>query len=291
MHDDTPLITAIEAMERLGQAYDLSKQYIDNLVDNIDIDPEVADHDEVNNLYNKYVGNYLDWLNGVQKDINVYQYDDGSYYTLYFTHNTITNHQDRTLKTSYIIKPTDSFTSQSKPPWNTYRLTIKKVESDKIVAPISLAYFFLGMNSITDIDGLANWNTSNVTTMSSMLSSCSNLTNVNALTNWDISSSKSIGSMFQDCTSLNNIDGLNNWNISNVESTAYMFSTCSSLTSVEALSAWDTSAITRMDSMFYKCSEITSFTPLNSWNVSNVTSHITMFDKTTGTRPSWGIDW
>lgn len=75
------------------------------------------------------------------------------------------------------------------------------------------------------------------------------------------------------------------------KSCAYLFYSCTALTDISGLSNWTTSLVTRMDSMFQLCTSIPSFAALNKWDVSNVTSHTNTFASTTGTRPSWGVNW
>lgn len=306
MHEEGKLITAVEAIERLGQAVQETKNYTDNLINNI----EIASHDEVNKLYEEYL---LDILYPF-KDIYVYLYNRN---TLYFTHKKINDHKDRALTEEYLIKSTDPDMSSKDIPWYSYRDSITKIESDKIIAPKSIAYWFMSCSALTNIDDLSNWNTSRVTNMDHLFSlskitnlkalsnwntskvtkmsyvfmNCSALTNLDGLSNWNTSSVIEMDCMFQQCSQLSNIDALTNWNISNVTNIGWLFLECPSLTSVAPLSDWNTSEVTNMICTFYNCSKVNTFTPLNNWNVSKVTSHSNIFYKTTGTRPSWGVDW
>lgn len=263
MHEDGKLITAEEAMCRIGKAAGQLKDYVDtNTESNVgklesmiyskankaDLDAKqdkltlplsvvsggtgVASIDELKAALGmtKEVQDYLEWVSGVEKDVNVYLYDGD---TLYFTHNTVTDHKGHTLTASYVLKPTNYI---SKSPWDAYASSITKIRSDRIVAPRGLDYFFKNCN-IVDVSTLANWNTHAVTSMFSLFSGCSSLTNVDGLANWD------------------------------------------------------TSAVTSMYDIFGNCKNVASFTSLDSWDVSNVTSHSYAFDNTTGTRPSWGTSW
>ena len=91
---------------------------------------------------------------------------------------------------------------------------------------------FDGCSSLANIDALKNWNTNNVTSMSSMFYGCSSLANIDALKNWNTNNVTSMSYMFYGCSSLANIDALKNWNTNNVTSMSYMFDGCSSLMTV-----------------------------------------------------------
>ena len=103
---------------------------------------------------------------------------------------------------------------------------ITSVQSDKIVAETDMGYMFLECESLTDISGLANWDTSNV---------------------------KDIHGMFRGCSSLTDLTPLSKWGTSNVIDMSYMFFNCESLTDIDALSGWNVSNVTDMNSMFSYC--------------------------------------
>lgn len=50
--------------------------------------------------------------------------------------------------------------------------------------------------SLTNVDALSNWNTSNVTNMSRMFTTCSVLANIDSLANWDTSKVTDMSWMF-----------------------------------------------------------------------------------------------
>ena len=80
--------------------------------------------------------------------------------------------------------------------------------------------------------------------------------------------------MFSSCQSLTSLD-LSNFNTSNVTNMSHMFSDCPSLTSLD-LNSFNTSKVTNMDRMFYFCSSITNL-DLNNFNTSKVTDMSFMF--------------
>ena len=58
-----------------------------------------------------------------------------------------------------------------------------------------MSYMFKG-TKITNIDALSGWDTSKVTNMSYMFSSCNSITSLNPIFNWDTSSLTSKSGMF-----------------------------------------------------------------------------------------------
>lgn len=70
-----------------------------------------------------------------------------------------------------------------------------------------------------------------------------------------------------------------------------LFIYCNSLKSVKPLSNWNTSKVKIMTNSFYDCYSVDDFTPIDGWSVSQVTERNNMFTNTTGTRPTWGVDW
>ena len=129
-------------------------------------------------------------------------------------------------------------------------------------------------SSLTSLD-LSNFNTSNVTYMSSMFDECKSLTSLD-LSNFNTSKVIGMDGMFEYCSSLTSLD-LSNFNTSNVTYIWYMFAGCSSLTSLD-LSSFNTSNVKSMANMFSWCSSLTSL-DLNSFNTSNVTNMGDMFEE------------
>lgn len=112
----------------------------------------------------------------------------------------------------------------------------------------TLEFTFCGMG-ITNVDGLADWNTSSVTNMSSTFSFSSELANVNGLADWDVSHVTTMDFMFSDTPSLANISGLENWNVGNVENFTFLFDGAA-FSNIDALYKWNTSNVTDMGYMF-----------------------------------------
>ena len=90
--------------------------------------------------------------------------------------------------------------------WNQFGKDIKQIKStSKINLAKDSSYMFYNCSALTNLDGLKNWNTSDVTDMSGM---------------------------FYDCSSLTNCEGLKNWNTYNIECSYFMFFGCTSLAKI-----------------------------------------------------------
>ena len=143
--------------------------------------------------------------------------------------------------------------------------------NEKVIANENSSNLFYSFSKLTSIEGLEYFDTSQVTTMSSMFNGCRSLTSLD-LSNFNTSKVTDMSGMFSNCSSLVSLD-LSNFNTSQVTNMSYMFSSCSSLTSLD-LSSFNTSQVTTMQSMFAECSTLkTTITILNP----NITSYSNMF--------------
>ena len=117
--------------------------------------------------------------------------------------------------------------------WNKFGKYIKEIKSaGRINLAKDSSYMFYDCVALSNLEGLKNWNTQNVTRMSFMFAHCSSLTNINSLKNWDTSNVTHMNSMFYGCSSLSNCEGLKDWNTHNIEYPYFMFFDCISLTTV-----------------------------------------------------------
>lgn len=100
--------------------------------------------------------------------------------------------------------------------------------------------------------------TNDTTSLDNIFTNCLNLEYIEGLENWDVSNVENMGYMFYSTSSskLKYIEGLENWNVSKVTNMTYMFYGCSSLTDLSFISNWDTSKVTSMDSMFNGCGNL-----------------------------------
>ena len=143
----------------------------------------------------------------------------------------------------------------------------------------NMFFLFQDDSSLANIDALENWNTSSVTNMSGMFSGASSLANIDALENWNTSSVTDMYLMFQDASSLTNINGAVNWDTSNVTSMQYMFRRATNLSNIDGASGWNTSSVTTMQGLF-SSTKIADINALTNWNTSNVANMGSMFSGT-----------
>ena len=120
-----------------------------------------------------------------------------------------------------------------------------------------LFYNYLG----SKVDSLISYSdTSNVTKMNSMFSTCSYL---NSIPLFDTSNVTTMRYMFDGCVDINTIPQFNTSNVTNMSN---MFHSCKFLTSIPEL---DTSNVTDMSNMFQNCSNLTMIPQLNTSKVKN----------------------
>ena len=151
-------------------------------------------------------------------------------------------------------------------PWN--RNDDKKIDKKQIKkiiftgatkSPKNSRSLFEDLNNLTEIDGLTNLDTSEVTDMSKMFYDCYALTKLD-LSNFNTTKVNTISYMFFFCKSLTSLD-LSKFNTKTITDMRAVFLACRSLKSLD-LSGFDTSKVTTMKDMF-------DSTPLSSLKLSN----------------------
>ena len=141
--------------------------------------------------------------------------------------------------------------------WSTHRYEIKKVVFDASFAnarPTSCYYWFCNCSELTDIEGIENLNTENVTNMRGMFFNCPNLSSLD-LTNFSTGNVTDMNSMFGYCQ-LSSLD-LTSFNTANVTNMYMMFISCQNLSSLD-LTSFNTANVTEMNFMFQGCSALTT---------------------------------
>ncbi len=152
----------------------------------------------------------------------------------------------------------------------------------------SMSSMFWGCDALISLD-LSKFDTSKVTDMSSMFIGCNNLTNLD-LSTFNTSQVTDMSDMFSYCQSLINIILGENWDTSQVTDMSSMFSECNSLTSLD-VSNFDTSQVTDMNRMFYECSSL-SILDVSNFNTSQVTAMSSMFLSCSTLKSIYfGINW
>ena len=137
----------------------------------------------------------------------------------------------------------------------------------------NMGSMFSGCYVLNPLD-VSNFNTQNVEDMSDMFVSCMNLKSLN-VSNFDTQKVKDMNDMFYNCNSLTSLD-VSNFNTQNVENMSYMFSCCEGLNSLD-LSKFDTQKVTNMNSMFWNSSALTTIYASDKFVTTKVSSGSQMF--------------
>ena len=141
----------------------------------------------------------------------------------------------------------------------------------------NIQYMFYYSRNLTDISGIASWDTSEITVMSGLFNEASSLTNIGPLANWNTSNVTDAELMFGGASSLTDISPLANWNVESLTLTSQMFS-YTNIDNISSLTNWDTRSLTNIAKMFSNTENLSDATTLK-WNTSNVCSscYIYMF--------------
>ena len=170
-----------------------------------------------------------------------------------------------TLTFKYGPKPAGAYdlnVGENLPEWVNEGLyeKIKKVVFDASFAnarPTSCYFWFCGCSKLTDIEGIENLNTENVTNMSNMFMGCEALTSLD-VTNFNTAEVTDMSYMFMGCSALTSLD-LTSFNTAKVTYMHYMFSGCSALTTIYASDKFVTSQVEASSSMFYNCENLKGY--------------------------------
>ena len=169
------------------------------------------------------------------------------------------------------------FRGSSAQPWVAAQSSIKTVLFEESFANCtsltSTAYWFEGCYQLSEISGIDNLKTDNVTDMSFMFWGCESLTSLN-LNGFNTSNVTTMRAMFYRCSSLTSLD-VGGFRTDNVTNMSNMFDSCSGLISLD-LSRFNTANVTDMTGMFIACSGLTSL-DLTDFKTDNVTNMGDMF--------------
>ena len=138
----------------------------------------------------------------------------------------------------------------------------------------TLQSLFSGFSKLTDISGIDNLNTENVTSTRLMFAECSSLTTLDLHT-FNTAKVTNMSMMFYLCSGLTSLR-VSSWNTANVTNMLQMFQGCSKLTQLN-LSSWNTAKVTSMTSMFQGCSDLVTIFVGPEWNTDAVTYSDNMF--------------
>ena len=162
------------------------------------------------------------------------------------------------------------------PKWDAQKEKIKTVVFDASFAnirPTSCYRWFNGCKNLTNIEGIENLKTENVTYMNSMFNKCTALKSLD-LTNFNTAKVTNMSYMFNDCSALASLN-VSKFNTAEVKDMDFMFYNCSTLTSLN-LSNFNNAKVTTMISMFHGCTKLESL-DLSKFNTAEVTNMGCMF--------------
>ena len=211
--------------------------------------------------------------------------EDEAYVHLSADKKTLTFYFDRKRNVrmrcyAWGIETTIRQNDQRTPEWLSSEVTSKEEitqiiidESFRNVVPKTTASWFEGLSAVTEIRGLDNLNTSEVTDMSGMFAGCSALRTLD-VSRFDTSQVTDMSGMFRGCKSLAELD-LYFFDAAKVRDISEMFKDCKGLTALD-LSSFVTSQVKDMSHTFYNCSSLTSL-DLSGFDTSQVKDMHAMF--------------
>ena len=127
-------------------------------------------------------------------------------------------------------------------------------------------FMFYNCNKMISVY-LSNFDTTNSTNMSYILSFCENITNLD-LSSFNTKNVTNMLNMFYGCTNIRDLN-LSSFNTNNVTNMGLIFKGCHSLINLD-LSSFDTNNATNMDNMFSECNNLINLN-LSSFNANKIT--------------------
>ena len=167
---------------------------------------------------------------------------------------------------------------------------INKVVFDASFAnarPTSCFMWFDGCSDLTEIEGIENLNTEEVTNMGYMFYGCSSLTSLN-VSNFDTQNVTDMSYMFSACSGLKSLD-VSKFNTQKVENMHAMFSWCKGLHSLN-LSKFDTQNVKDMSRMFRRSSALATIYVSDKFVTTNVKYGTDMFSGCTSLKGAIDFD-
>ena len=148
-------------------------------------------------------------------------------------------------------------TGNNRPNWYSYTADIEHVvfeSSFSNVRPKSLAYWFFGCSSLSDITGWENLKTAEVTNMRFLFANCRSLTTLD-FSHFNTMKVTAMEGTFQNCSALTSLD-LSNFITDKVTDMDDIFNGCSSIVTIYVSSHWTTANLRYGSDMFEGCVNI-----------------------------------
>ena len=158
---------------------------------------------------------------------------------------------------------------EEEPAWETNYNNISRVVFDASFAnarPTSCYAWFRHSKNLTQIAGIENLNTANVTNMREMFNGCSNLVKLD-VTNFNTAKVTTMLGMFYDSSNLTELD-VTHFNTAKVTTMLGMFGGCSNLAELD-VTHFNTANVTNMFNMFYACKSLTTIYVSDKFVINN----------------------
>ena len=213
------------------------------------------DTDNVRNSLDMFTGcKSLKDYSDSKTDHTYANYGTTGYFTPVFDYAEFDNATGTLTFRRGLSKPAGAYDlnmESNNPGWEAQKRNIKKVVFDASFAnarPTSCCWWFGNCFYLTEIEGIENLNTQNVTDMRDMFTCCYALTSLD-VSIFNTQNVKNMNGMFCDCSNLTSLD-LTNFNTAKVTDMHFMFKGCSALTSLD-LTNFNTAEVRDMNRMFY----------------------------------------
>lgn len=135
--------------------------------------------------------------------------------------------------------------------------SIEALRNWDISKVVNMRLTFVDTVSLGSLNGLEDWDTSMVEDMnftfgldSKVDYTKAKLSNIDALANWNVSKVTTINTFFQKQAAITSLDALKKWDVSNVTDFTNFCSHCISLSDARAANNWDMASVTIFDWMF-----------------------------------------
>ena len=174
-----------------------------------------------------------------------------------------------TLVTNLVAKGVDATNDET---FTTLVPKVASIQGGSKYAPRYISFYNYSGTELNE--EIANLDTSNITSMYAMFSSCISLQTVD-LSNFDTSKVTDMSTMFQNCYGLLDLN-LSNFDTSKVTNMSGMFNYCQQLTNIN-ISSFNTSNVLNMSNMFKYCNKLLDLN-LSNFDTSKVRNMSGMFN-------------
>ena len=228
-----------------------------------------------------------EWKNDKAIDKTYAKIDGGYFRDKAYDHRPWVKYADGTLTFRCGYKKTlgeneyELNSGEKLPKWYTHDTEISKVVFEASFAnarPTNCYAWFVNFKNLTQIEGIENLNTENVTSMRNMFDGCSSLISLD-VTNFNTANVTDMRYMFCGCSKLTSLD-VTKFNTEKVTDMSYMFYNCKALTSLDVTN-FNSENVTNMSFMFSGCSTLTTIYVNDKFVIDKVTNGYYMFDNCT----------